>query len=203
MFPRHNCWRCFAFWAQIRHAWNKKCVCAQLLSCVQFFATSWTRACQAPLSKGFSRQEYWSELPFPPQGDFPDPGIKLMSPVSSALADGFFTTEPSGKPMEQEAASVKESIEMTYSNCFWHLSPQSFNLFYGIRESWAFTEIHSWKCKESYLKMCKESYIEMNSNCSLFCNCCFLVLILEDGKQFTLISVCQFFKYLKTIIITF
>ena len=45
-----------------------KCVCAQLLSRVQLFATPWTRACQALLSKGFSRQEYWSELPFPPQG---------------------------------------------------------------------------------------------------------------------------------------
>ena len=42
--------------------------------------------CQAPLSVGFPRQEYWSELPFPPPGDLPDPGIKPESPASNALA---------------------------------------------------------------------------------------------------------------------
>ena len=48
-----------------------------------------------PLSMGFPRQEYWNELPFPFPGNLPNPGIKLMSP---ALADGFFTVEPTGKP---------------------------------------------------------------------------------------------------------
>ena len=52
-----------------------------MLSCVQLFATPWTVVHQAPLSLGFSGQEYWSELPFPPPGDLPDPGIE---PVSSA-----------------------------------------------------------------------------------------------------------------------
>ena len=52
-------------------------------------------ACQVPLSVGFSRQEYWSGLSFPSPGDLPDPG---MEPESSALAGGFFTTEPPGKP---------------------------------------------------------------------------------------------------------
>ena len=47
---------------------------------------------------GFSRQEYWSGLPYPPPGDLSDPGIKPVSPVSPALAGGFFTTEPPGKP---------------------------------------------------------------------------------------------------------
>ena len=45
------------------------------------FATPWTAACQAPLSIGFPRQEYWSRLPFPSPGDLPDPGIKPMSPT--------------------------------------------------------------------------------------------------------------------------
>ena len=58
-------------------------------------ATAGTVACQAPLSMGFSRQEYWSGLPFPSPGDLSDPGIE---PVSPALAGGFFTTEPPGKP---------------------------------------------------------------------------------------------------------
>ena len=45
-----------------------------------------------PLSMGFSRQEYWSGLSFPPPGDLPDPGIELTSLVSPAFAGGFFTT---------------------------------------------------------------------------------------------------------------
>ena len=51
------------------------------LSCVQLFATPWTVAYQAPPSMGFSRQEYWSGLPFPSPGDLPDPGIKPWSPA--------------------------------------------------------------------------------------------------------------------------
>ena len=57
--------------------------------------TPWTVALQAPLSMGFFKQEYWSGLPFPPPGGCPDPGIE---PASPALAGGFFTPEPAGKP---------------------------------------------------------------------------------------------------------
>ena len=71
---------------------------ASVLGCVRLFATPWTVAWQAPLSMGFSRQAYWSGLPFPSPGDLPDPGVEPMSPVSHALAGGFFTTEPLGKP---------------------------------------------------------------------------------------------------------
>ena len=53
-------------------------------------------AYEVPLPVAFSRQEYWSGLSFPSPGDLPDPG---MEPESSALAGGFFTTEPPGKPM--------------------------------------------------------------------------------------------------------
>ena len=49
---------------------------------------------------GFCRHEYWSGLPYPPPEDLPDPGIEPASPVSPALAGGFFTTEPPGKPTE-------------------------------------------------------------------------------------------------------
>ena len=59
--------------------------------------TPWTVAHPAPLSMGFSRQEYWSELPFPSPWDLPDPGIE---PVSPALAGGFFTTELPGMPIK-------------------------------------------------------------------------------------------------------
>ena len=65
-----------------------------MLSCfrhVQLFAAPWTVAHQAPLSRGFSRQEYWSGLPSPPE-DLPNPGIKPESPLSPALAGRCFTT---------------------------------------------------------------------------------------------------------------
>ena len=61
---------------------------------VWLFMTLWTRAYQAPLSMGFSWQEYWSRLPFPPPENLPQPGMELESLASPALAGGFFTTEP-------------------------------------------------------------------------------------------------------------
>ena len=72
---------------------GEKEVHAQMLTCVQFFATPCTAALQAPPSMGFSRQESWSGLPFPPPTDLP--GIE---PIAPALADRFFTTEPPGNP---------------------------------------------------------------------------------------------------------
>ena len=57
-----------------------------------------TQSCPTPLSMEFYRQEYLSVLPFPTPGGLPDPEIKLRSSVSPALAGGFFTTEPPGKP---------------------------------------------------------------------------------------------------------
>ena len=65
-----------------------------VLSHVQLFATPWTVACQAPPSMEFSRQEYWSGLPFLTPGDLPDPGIELVSPASPALAGRLLSTEP-------------------------------------------------------------------------------------------------------------
>ena len=62
------------------------------------FATPWTVALQAVLSNGLSRQESWSGLPFPLPGDFPVSGMESESPGAPALAGGFFTTAPPGKP---------------------------------------------------------------------------------------------------------
>ena len=67
----------------------------RLLSCVRLFATPWKVAYQAPPSMGFSRQEYWSGLPFPSPGDLPYPGNK---PGSPALQTDALTSEPPGKP---------------------------------------------------------------------------------------------------------
>ena len=70
-------------------------VCAH--SVVSNSVTPWTVARQAPLSVGFSRQEYWSWWLFPPPGDLPDLGMEMSSP-GAILAGGFFTTVPPGKP---------------------------------------------------------------------------------------------------------
>ena len=70
-----------------------KTVHVQSISCVPLFASLWTVACQAPLSMRFSRQEYWSGLPFSSLSNLTDPGIETASP-----ADRFFTTGPPEKP---------------------------------------------------------------------------------------------------------
>ena len=69
-----------------------------MLNHFQLFVTLWIVGCQTPLSMGFFRQEYWSGLPFPSPGYLSNPWIKPASPVASALAGRFFTTEPPGKP---------------------------------------------------------------------------------------------------------
>ena len=73
-------------------------VCAQSLSHVQLFVTPWTVAHQAPLSMEFSRQEYWSRLPFPTSGELPNPGFKIISLASPALPSGFFPQCHLGSP---------------------------------------------------------------------------------------------------------
>ena len=73
------------------------------LSHVRLFATPWTVACQAPPSMGFSRQEYWSGLPFPSPGDLSNPGIE---PGSPALQADALTSEPPGKPQSKFACSL-------------------------------------------------------------------------------------------------
>ena len=73
--------------------------------CVGFFATLWTTAHQALLSKGFPRQEHWSELPCPPPGDLPNPGLKPASLRSPALAGRFFTTITTWEPWRLNKSS--------------------------------------------------------------------------------------------------
>ena len=107
-------WQC-----HIYHAY------AQLWSHVQLFAISWIVAGQPVLSMEFSRQEYWSGLPFPSPGDLPNPRIKSGFPESPALEDRLFTTEPPRKPTTVYICQC----------CFLHLShsllPQVHSLHLG------------------------------------------------------------------------
>ena len=77
------------------------------LSRVRLFATPWTVAYQAPPSVRFSRQEYWSGLPFPSPWDLPDPGIEPWSPALQAYA---LLSEPLGKPMSKKLAFLKANF---------------------------------------------------------------------------------------------
>ena len=74
---------------------SKTNIVVQSLNRAQLFYSLTDCSHEASLFTGFSRQEYWSGLPFAPPGDLPDPGVKHVSP---ALAGGFFTTESPGKP---------------------------------------------------------------------------------------------------------
>ena len=98
-------------------------MCAQLLSRVQVFVTPWTVAHQAPLSTGFSKQEYWSGLPCPPPGGLPDPGIELRSFV---LQVDSLPSEPPGKPCHPLPTSVWK----------WDGLESSFSLGAGEDEGW-------------------------------------------------------------------
>ena len=121
------------------------------------FTTSWTVAHQAPLSMGFSRQEYWSGLVFPPLGDSPDPGIKPESLASLALAGWFFTTVPAGKPRRSIYCSLWFSKNAYYPKNF-HIKGIFFYMHDLIKPTfpvdsltvmWA--NLTMWKLKSSLL----------------------------------------------------
>ena len=84
-------------WTHSTHVIVRACC---LFNRVQFFTTLWTVARQAPLSVGFSRQEYWSRLPCPPPGGLPNPGIKPMPLASLALAGSSLPLVPPGNPRD-------------------------------------------------------------------------------------------------------
>ena len=81
-----------------------------VLSRVRLFATPWTVACQSPLSMKFSRQEYWSGLPFPSPGDLPDPGMEPGSPALQADSLPFFS-EPPERPISGIYIQKQENME--------------------------------------------------------------------------------------------
>ena len=121
------------------------------LSRVRLFATPWTVAHQAPLSMGFSRQEYWSGLPFPSPGDLPDPGIKPRSPALQADA---LTSEPPGKPSSSDISyksfkwtplrPYKTSTLLEKSTCVF-LMCEHIWLRQTFREGPSCTSLYLWR----------------------------------------------------------
>ena len=88
------------------------------LSRVRLFATLWTVADQAPPSMGFSRQEYWSGLPFPSPGDLPDPGIEPRSP---ALQADTLTSESPGKPIKKSEHQRIDAFKLWCWRRLWRV----------------------------------------------------------------------------------
>ena len=93
-----------------------------LFSRVWLFAILWTIACQAPLSMGFSKQEYWSELPFPFPGHLPDPGIARESLAAPALQADSLPLNHQGSPL---ALSISQfgltAFQVSRISCGWQL----------------------------------------------------------------------------------
>ena len=115
------------------------------LSHVQLFVTPWTVAHQAPQSMGFSRQEYWSGLPFPSPGDLPDPGIEPRSPTLRADA---LTSEPlsiwwginnsslSTKPVELRGQFFRNLRKMPLSSIYELCLSGLWNFEFVHKSSW-------------------------------------------------------------------
>ena len=111
------------------------------LSWVRRFVGLWAAAHQAPLSIGFSRQEYWSRLPFPSPGDLPDPGTEPTSAVSPALQADSFTTEPPGKHFLLITSALCSSV-LYFLHC---LSQSSiFIIFFNLLLPFPIYSTFSW-----------------------------------------------------------
>ena len=108
------------FWKTVNfHRTSVVCFCAQWLSRVRLCGLLWAVAHQAPLSMGFSRQEYWSGLPFPSTGDLPDPEIKPRSP---ALQADSLSSRPPGKPKTSVTQVNRQQVFLAILNYLIRLS---------------------------------------------------------------------------------
>ena len=132
-------------------------------SCVWLFATLWIVARQAPLSMGFSRQDYCSGLPFPSPGDLPNPGIEPTSLLSPALAGGFFTT-----------GATWEALFIAKWHCIVHVHPSIYLFTLSSLSVHLFIFIcHLYLCPSvdghrllSYLGNCKHCFFEHWGDCT-------------------------------------
>ena len=129
-----------------------------VFSLVWLFVTSWTIARQSPLSLRLSQQDYWSGLPFPLPGDLPNPRIKTAFLASPALAAGFFTAEPPGKPSYPEACHVKP-CKITYGRV-WKITQRI------LAWSWM-PQIQPWdiSCKDESMLETEGSDIPLKLKC--------------------------------------
>ena len=126
---------------------------------VQFCATLWTIACEAPLSMRFSRQEYWSGLPCPPPGDLPNPGIKPVSLRSLASAGMFFTTSTTQEALQVNRRNIVSSVQFSCSvrsdsATLWTAAQQA---SLSITNSWSLLKLMSIESvmPSNHLNLCR------------------------------------------------
>ena len=127
-------------------------------SCVRFFATQWTAACQAPPSVEFSRQEYWSGLPSPAPGDLPNPEIKHVSLKSPALAGRL------------EDSTSPALVFQTHHRLFWWKSKVTYKnetrgkmlTYLAPKAAWTQLQLFSY-CISDLLR-CTESIVEKSKH---------------------------------------
>ena len=157
---------------------------------VWLFATPWTIACQAPLPMRFFGQEYWNKLPFPPPGDFPDPGIKPTSPVSPALAGGVFTTETAWKAPVWSIVLVKSSISLLIFclNVLYIIESRILEIsIIFVLSNLSFNSVNS-----NFCRLFRSSYVR----CRHICYC---YLILMSWTFYYYMSLCSSDCVLKTV----
>ena len=125
-------------------------------SCVHLWGTLWTVVRQAPLSMGFSRQEYWSGLPCPPPGDLPNPGIKPRSLRSPALAGRLFTTSATG---EAQQGNPTQQWKRRTADAYNNLDPVSVGHRDVLPDAESQTEKHTlWVHVREVLKQANGLY---------------------------------------------
>ena len=135
-------------------------------TCVWLFATLWTVAHQASLSMEFSRQEYWSVLPFPSLGDIPSPGMEPVSLPSPPMAGGFFATVPPGKPHKWRCYVNNKHITSHFKPTNIQCSINSVLIFFIWRQTWSHFRVahplNNVGLADLYWKS-----LELGSRCSL------------------------------------
>ena len=142
------------------------CVCVlSHSSCIRLYATPWTVAHQAPLSMGFSRQEYWSGLPCPPPGDLPNPGTGPSVLCLLHWQAGSLPLAPPGKPSDLLGMSISLATQAAPS---WVDLGNVFNV--ASRISKPFTErIYSSCCSQVSFNSKLEFYL-LPWSCQLSCD---------------------------------
>ena len=103
-------WQVIPFPSCVQHCFILSLPPLSRFSDVQLFAMLWTVTLQAPLSMGFSKQEYWSGLPCPPPGDLPNLGIESVSLMSPAVAGRFFTTGVTWEVLQPQKVKESETV---------------------------------------------------------------------------------------------
>ena len=132
---------------------------------VWLFETPWTVACQASLSMGFSRREFWSVLPFPPPGDLPNPGVEPESFTSPALAGRFFMSSGTWDALKNSLAVLKN---ITHTMIIWPIKYMNTSYISIIHNRWkvetALMSTNGWMAELKWFVHTMECYSAMKRN---------------------------------------